>query len=342
MGLESIDQALAATAEALEREKKVIVTTHVKPDGDALGCVIAMHRALTQLGADSAMYMSGTEPTPPEYRFLSALQEVYCGDPPADFRERTLIAVDCGNAERIGNDSLLEVAPRIINIDHHGDNSRFGEINLVISSASSTAEILYFILKRMEVKITPEIAEALYTGILVDSGRFQYSSSTATTFKVAADLIASGVDHTAVFRHVYENMPLAKAKLLCHMLSTMVLECQGKLAVGILDTGAFRDAGATNGYTEGLVDNLRAIEGVKVAALVYARPSEPSPDGTPHFRVSLRSDTDQIDVQRIAKLKGGGGHRQASGFSADESPEALIAFLAENVGEALSKIPGNG
>lgn len=342
MKAESIDQALGTVAEALIRQKKTLVTTHIKPDGDALGCVIAMHRALTQLGVDSTMYLSGTEPTPPEYRFLAALGEVFCGKPPADYEERTLIGVDCGNAERIGNDELVRAVPHVINIDHHGDNSRFGDINLVVSGASSTAEILYFILRQMDVEITPEIGEALYTGILVDSGRFQYASSTPATFKIAADLISSGVDHTAIFRHVYESMPLAKVKLLCYMLSNMVLRCGGRLAVGILEAQAFKEAGAPNGFTEGLVDNLRAIEGVKVGALIYARPSEGTLDGKPHYRVSLRSSNEEVNVQRIARLKGGGGHIMASGFSADEAPEDLVEFLAEKVGEALSKKTSKG
>jgi phosphoesterase RecJ-like protein len=332
----SIDQALGTVADALGREKKTLITTHIKPDGDALGCLIAMQRALSQRGGDSIMYLAGSEPMPPEYLFLTVIQEAVRGSLPDDYAERTLIAVDCGNADRIGNDDLVKQAPRIINIDHHGDNSRFGEINLVVPGASSTAEIIYFILQRLKTKITPEIAEALYTGILVDSGRFQYSSTTPATFRVAADLISKGIDHTAIFRHVYENMPLAKVKLLCRMLSTLVIRSGGRLAAGILDEDAFREAGATNGLTEGLVDNLRAIEGVEVAALIYARPSQTDSTDKPHFRISLRSSSDDVNVQRIAKMKGGGGHRQASGFSSEESPEELIEFLSRQVDKALT------
>jgi phosphoesterase RecJ-like protein len=188
----------------------------------------------------------------------------------------------------------------------------------------------------MEIDITPDIASALYTGILVDSGRFQYEATSAATFRVAADLIGRGVDHTDIFRRVYENMPLAKSKLLCHVLSSMRMLCDGRLAVGILDEAAFREAGAGAGLTEGLVDNLRAIEGVEVAALIYARLGEA--DGTaPHYRVSLRSAAgDDVNVQQIARLKGGGGHTQAAGFSADETPDQLVEFLVEAVGAALA------
>ncbi|MCL4473829.1 MAG: bifunctional oligoribonuclease/PAP phosphatase NrnA [Actinobacteria bacterium] len=336
-GAQSMDKALEAVADALGKEKRALITCHVKPDGDALGCLIATHRALSQLGADSIMYLADAGSIAPEYQWLSGLDEAVCGEAPADSASRTLVAVDCGNAERIGNDDLVKAAPRIINIDHHSDNSRFGGLNLVVGNASSTAEILYFILKKMGVEITAEMGEALYTGILVDSGRFQYSSATATTFRVAADLIAAGVDHTAIFRHVYETVPLAKTRLLCRLLTNMTIACDGRLAIGILDHSDFESAGATDGLTEGLVDNLRSIDGVEVAALIYARSAagnEPgrSGAGQPLYRVSLRSSSEKQNVQKIAKGKGGGGHRQASGFTAEgETTDEIMAYLIESV-----------
>ncbi|MHB0866893.1 MAG: DHH family phosphoesterase [Thermoleophilia bacterium] len=335
MNPDAIDQDLEAVAAALRQEKKCLLTVHTKPDGDALGSMAAVQLALTQLGADSVMYLAGADPIPAEYLFIETLSAAFRGELPPDAAERTLIALDCGNAERIGNDQLVADTPRIINIDHHGDNSCFGDINLVAGGASSTAEIVYHILQRLDVDITPELATALYTGILVDSGRFQYASTTAVTFQVAADLINRGVDHTAIFHHIYENMPLSKAKLLCRMLSSMVIGCDGKLAVGVLETADFQESGATYDQTDGLVNNLRAIEGVEVGALIYARPGTEPGDDTPHYRVSLRSAADEVDVQRIASLKNGGGHRQASGFSADESPSQIIEFLITEVTRSL-------
>ncbi|MHB1389735.1 MAG: DHH family phosphoesterase [Thermoleophilia bacterium] len=340
MNPDAIDQDLETVAAALRQEKKCLLTVHTKPDGDALGSMAAVHMALTQLGADSVMYLSGAEPIPAEYHFIDTLSAARRGELPPDAAGRTLIALDCGNAERIGNDELVAAAPRTINIDHHGDNSSFGDINLVAGGASSTAEIVYHILQRLDVEITPELATALYTGILVDSGRFQYASTTAVTFQVAADLIRRGVNHTAIFHHIYENMPLAKAKLLCRMLSTMEIRCNGKLAVGVLDAAAFEESGASYEMTDGLVNNLRAIEGVEVGALIYARPGAAPDDDTPHYRVSLRSAEDELDVQRIASLKNGGGHRQASGFSADESPQAIIEFLTTEVTRSLKRPSG--
>ena len=132
---ESLEQAVTAMADALRQEKRVLVTCHVKPDGDALGCLIAMHRAMQQLQADSVMYIADTAAIAPEYKWLRGLDEVKFGQPPEDSAERTLITVDCGSAERIGNEELVEAAPRIINIDHHADNTRFGDVNLVVGEA---------------------------------------------------------------------------------------------------------------------------------------------------------------------------------------------------------------
>ncbi len=333
----SAQQALGAVADALKHEKKALITCHVKPDADALGCLIAMQRALTQLGGDSVMYLSGTGALAPEWQFLKALEEIVRGESPPDHAGRTLICLDCGNAERIGNDELVKEAPRIINIDHHGDNTRFGEINLVIPGASSTAEILYFIFRMMDVEMTSEIAEALYTGILVDSGRFQYSSAKPATFRVAADLIAQGVDHTAVFRNVYERVPLAKTRLVCRMFENLRLACEGRLAIAVLEQKDFEETGAGGEFTEGLVDSLRAIDGVLVAALVYARLDENHPD-KPCFRVSLRSSSERLNVQRIARLKGGGGHAQAAGLSIEgETPDQIIAFLTGQTDRLLAR-----
>ena len=331
------EEALSAVAEALSRAERVLITCHVNPDADALGSMIAVHRAMTGRGADSVMYLSGSGAFAPEYRFLTAMSEAFTGEPPQDASARTIIAVDCGNAERIGNDELVGAAPFIINIDHHGDNSRFGDVNLVIGSASSTAEIIFAILGRMKIAIDLEMAKSLYAGILVDSGRFQYSSTTPTTFRVAAELIGLGVDHTAIFRQIYETTPLAKSRLLCRMFNNLTMACEGRLAIGVLEEEDFTGAGADGKLTEGLVDSLRAIEGVRVGVLIYARGSSEAEGRTEtEYRVSLRSSTDEINVQQIARAKNGGGHKQAAGFSTTDKPSETIQFLIDEVTGAFS------
>lgn len=326
----SPDHDLAAIAAALKREKKVLVTSHVKPEGDALGSLIAVHRSLQQLGIDSVMYMADTGARVPEYVFLKALDEVCYGDPPGDAKSRTVCAVDCGNADRVGNEELMATAPRVINIDHHSDNSRFGDINFV-DQASSTAEIIFLLLKELGTTITPEIAEALYTGIIIDSGRFQYSSTSPTTLRVAAELIELGVDHTVIYHHLYETVPLAKLALQGRMFDNLIIACNGLLAIGVLRPADFRKTGAEGSMTEGLVESLRTIEGVEVAALIHSHPS------TDQYRVSVRS-SGGINVQEIARKQDGGGHPQAAGFTATEKrPEAIADFLIREVTVATRK-----
>jgi phosphoesterase RecJ-like protein len=329
---------ITAAADALKQQQKLLLTTHIKPDADALGSMLAVHRALEQLGIDSAMYLADGEGMAQEYRFLRGLDEVHTGEPPADHAERALCALDCGNAERIGNGGLLKAATTVINIDHHGDNTRFGDINLVDGDASSTAEIIYLVLEYMGVEIDVEIAEDLYTGILVDSGRFQYSSATPTTFRVAAELIARGVDHTRIFRIIYETVPLAKTRLLCSMFARLTLACDGRLAIGVLEQDDFSRSGADPGMTEGLVDNLRAIAGVEAGTLIYRRLAREGEDkaGIP-YRVSLRSSSNVIDVQVIANGMDGGGHKQAAGFSSELSADELVEYITIAVTEQLQQ-----
>lgn len=336
MADKSLDHEIDAVAAALQAQKKFLITTHIKPDADALGCTLAIHRVLTGLGADSIMFLADGEGMAPEYHFLQGLDQIITGDPPADHSSRVLVALDCGNAKRIGNDNLLQSAVTVINIDHHGDNTRFGGINLVDGNTSSTAEIVYQVFQRMGVEIDVETAEDLYTGILVDSGRFQYSSATPATFRIAAELISRGVDHARIFRIIYETVPLAKSRLLCNMFARLSIACDGHLAIGVLEQKDFIDAGAEAGMTEGLVDHLRAIEGVEAGALIYRRPAREGEDtgGIP-FRVSLRSSSERVNVQAIARAMDGGGHRQAAGFSSDKTAAELTSFIIEQVGEQL-------
>lgn len=318
-------------AAALRQQQKILLTTHIKPDADALGSMLALHRALTQLGIDSRMYLADGEGMAPEFGFLRGLEQIF-KEPPTDHAERTLCALDCGNAERIGNDRLRQDVPLVINIDHHGDNTRFGDINVIDGDASSTAEIIFLVLERMRVTIDEEIAEDLYTGILVDSGRFQYSTATPATFRTAAELISRGVDHTRIFRIIYETVPLAKTRLLCKMFSRLTLGCDGRLAIGVLEPEDFTDTDADPGMTEGLVDNLRAIAGVEAASLIYRRPPRADEDGSDiAIRVSLRSSSDDINVQAIANAMNGGGHRQAAGFSSEKPVAELVGFIVEQV-----------
>ena len=298
---------------ALRGHERFLVTSHENPDGDALGSLLAAHLLLGQLGKDSLMVMTGQAPLPAEYRFLALPDRGLVREAPADTAERVLLAVDCANASRLSDATLLERTPLSINLDHHHDNSRFGDINLVASEASSTGELLADLARTLGVQLTPEIAEALYVALVTDTGRFQYTNTTPKALRLAADLVEAGADVHKVFQGVYETVQFAKLKLLARALDRAQIFDGGRVVVSYLLRTDFGDVGAEEPYSEGIIDYLRAVEGAELAALIR----EPPREGSPARKVSLRSSVDELDVSAIARAFGGGGHRQAAGFSTD-------------------------
>src|SRR5919108_5267571 len=179
---------LDAVVAALRDHDRFLVTTHENPDGDALGSLLAMELALDQLGKDAVMYLAGPVPLPQEYAFMR-LDDLR-RELPEDAAERVLVAVDCANESRLGPDpEILMSASLVLNIDHHHDNTRFGDVDLVDSAASSTGEVLRDVFAELGVAITPDIAEALYIALVTDTGRFQYTNTTPKALRLAAELV---------------------------------------------------------------------------------------------------------------------------------------------------------
>jgi phosphoesterase RecJ-like protein len=311
-----------AVVKAIRDNDRFLLTTHENPDGDALGSLLAAKLALDQLGKDSVVYLYGEAPLPREYGFmqLNRIGRTL----PSDAGERVLLALDCANASRIGPDrALLDVAPLVIDVDHHHDNTRFGAINLIVPDASSTGEVLRDILTALGVELTPEIAESLYIALVTDTGRFQYSNTTPRTLRLAAELVEAGADVHRVFQRVYENVEFAKLKLLARALERAEVYEGGRLVVSYLLRSDFHQVAAAETYSEGIIDHLRAVEGADMAALIR----ESTRAEGPTRRVSLRTSHDEFDVSAIARKQGGGGHRQSAGFASDDSIEEITAFL---------------
>jgi phosphoesterase RecJ-like protein len=315
----------------LRRAPKFVVLSHEHPDGDALGSLIAVQEILTGLGKDSVMFIDPRDfPLPHEYCFLPLPKLIDA--PPDDIEERTIVFLDCGNLERTA-EAFQRPGAHIINIDHHHDNTRFGTINLVQPHASCTAEIVWDLMPDLGVTPTLTVAEALYVGLITDTGRFMYENTTPRAHAMAAELIKEGVDVHAIYRSVYEDVPAGKLALLARGLANVVRYDDGKLTVSTLSASDFDAAGAVESYSEGLVDHLRALEGTAVAALVRERLT--NGDGRPPQKVSLRASDGRVDVSRIARAQGGGGHRQAAGFDTAMSHEQLVAFLREQLAAQL-------
>src|SRR5437868_4458247 len=192
--------------EELGLAQKLIVVTHENPDGDALGSLVAMQEILAALGKDSAAFIDARElPLPHEYRFLPLADALHT--PPDDVEERTIVFVDCGNLERNPAEALRRPGMHIVNIDHHHDNTHFGTVNLVDPEASCTAEIVWDLMHGLGVRPTLEVAEALYVGLITDTGRFMYENTGPRAHLMAAELIEAGVDVPEVYRRVYEGVP---------------------------------------------------------------------------------------------------------------------------------------
>jgi phosphoesterase RecJ-like protein len=314
----------------LRSAEKLIVVTHENPDGDALGSLVAMREVLTSLGKDSPAFIDAREfPLPQEYRFLP-LDDVLTS-PPDDLEQRTAVFLDCGSLERNPAEAFRRPGMHILNIDHHHDNTQFGTVNLVDPAASCTAEIVWDLMHGLGVAPTPEIAEALYVGLITDTGRFMYENTGPRAHVMAAELIEAGVDVPELYRRVYEGVPYGKLTLLARGLAKTRRYDNGRLTLTELDACDFAESGAEESYSEGVVDHLRAVEGTAVAALVRDRISA----GDGERKVSLRASDDRVDVSRIARLQGGGGHRQAAGFTTAMELDELVAFLRSALAQQL-------
>jgi phosphoesterase RecJ-like protein len=321
---------LEQVAAELRSRHRFLLTAHEGPDGDALGSLLGMHHLLTQLGKDSVMFLAAKEfPLPIEYRFLP-LEEVF-HEPPADMADRTVVFLDCGNIDRMPVDFLSEDGSDVINIDHHHDNTRFGDFNLVDVEASCTAEIVYNLAVALGARITKEMAAALYVGIVTDTGKFMYENTDAHTHRVAAELIDVGVDVDDTYRRLYEHVPMEKLRLVSRALDGIQQHCGDRLAVSYITAADYEATGAGEEMTEGVIDHLRSLDGTKVAAMIR----DLGDRGRAARKVSLRSSAGDIDVSAIARKHGGGGHKRAAGFSTDLELDDLVAFLCGEVSAQL-------
>jgi phosphoesterase RecJ-like protein len=309
---------------------KFVLVTHEHPDGDALGSLVGMHRVLLALGKGSVMFMAADEfPLPHEYRFFrfDGLQS----HPPDDLDERTIVFLDCGNIDRNPIEAFKGDDAHILNIDHHHDNTRFGTVNHVVEDASCTAEIVWDLMDPLGVAPTIEIAEALYVGLVTDTGKFMYENTGPRAHVMAAELIAAGIDVHGIYRRLYEGLPYAKLELLGRALASLERIDDGALTFAYIGRDDFRMSGAEESHSEGIIDQLRSVEGTKVAALARELLDG---DGA-RKKVSLRSTDGEVDVSAIARAGGGGGHRRAAGFSTELSQTELVAFLREQVAAQL-------
>jgi bifunctional oligoribonuclease and PAP phosphatase NrnA len=319
-------RAVAADLDAVCRrmrgEIEVALAVHDKPDPDALGSAAGMLDLFGQLGVAAALHVAPDQSLPLQELLLGG-RRLLRRDPPASV---PLYALDCGAAPRLA--LAAPPAQVAVNIDHHHDNPGYGALNLVRGTASSTSEIVCDLFTAMSLQPGGSAATALYAGISFDSGHFHHGSTSAHTFACAAWLAELGVDVTGVYGELYERRSAGALRLWARAVQSAEAVAGGRALVAKLVRADYAACGAGEEETEGIVESLRGVDGVQAAALVKEQ------SGGARVRVSLRSSA--LDVSAIAALRGGGGHRLAAGFSSDDSPEEVSAWLSSELARRLS------
>ena len=312
------------------RGKKIAVIGHSRPDGDCIGSQVALSRALTALGHD--VICVNPDPVPRRLLFLvDGMTFHRTDDVVANPNDRAAIFVDCADHFRSGDRLNLYYPSPAAVIDHHLSNVGYAAANLVDSASAATCEILAGVLFDNQLPVDAQSAQALYTGLLTDTGQFRFHSTSRRCFVLAGELVARGADPSEAGYQLYERETMGKLKLLQHFLATLKLEGGGRICIGTLEPGIFEATGANGEDTEGLVDYARSIEGVDIAAIIEQRP-----DGT--VKCSLRAKDPVFRVDSVAAQFNGGGHACAAGLNLKTGTENFQARLVAALSERIAAV----
>jgi len=305
---------------------RYLLISHMNPDGDAIGSSLALARILRSLGKGAVVW--NHDEVPKLYGQLAGSERVHSGKvPPSGYPDNfdAIITLECPSLSRTGVESAIEDIP-IINIDHHLGNEHYGKVNWVDTAAPSLGEMIYRISRGLMVELDQETATALYLTLVTDTGGFRFSNATPAAFEAAGALVTEGARPEQVAQWLYESQPESAIRLLTEMLPTLQVHDE-RIATAIITSEMFDRAGATAGDTEGLIDYPRSIAGVQAAAMIRQV-------GEDQFKVSLRS-RGEVDVEKIARRNGGGGHRNAAGFLAEGGLDTVRQQVVEELQQAL-------
>ena len=294
----------------LRNSRKVLVTSHLHPDGDALGSMLALAHALEKQGKEVFLYNESC--IPKNFFFLPGIEKIQSKVPDYSVFDAACI-LDCSELSRTGKcRKILKNIPEIINIDHHTTNTGFGTRTVIDTNACATAEIIYRIISDMDVEICIDTAYCIYTGIFTDTGSFRFSNTNKHSFSICTEMVEKGVSPHTVARHIYGRYSLGRIKLINLVLDSIELSENGKIALMILTKEMFEKTKTSEEDVSDLINYAEHLEDVKIAALI--KESLNSCGNLQYYHVSLRSDGTQ-DVSKIAFSYGGGGHESAAGFS---------------------------
>lgn len=312
----------------IRQGNRFLLTSHVSPDGDSIGSSLGLARILRSMGKGAVVWCRDTVPA--AYGLLPGVDRIHTGEePPGGYPEKfdAIVALECPSLDRSGLDERLVDLP-VLNIDHHLGNQHYGQVNWVDTAAPSVGEMVYRLARSLNVALGAEAANLLYLTIVTDTGGFRHSNATDAAFEACAQLVREGARPELVTRWLYENQPVAVLRLVGEMLRSLELHDEGRVATVLVTTDMLERAGADPSDTEGLVSYPRKIAGVQGVALLRERS-----DGK--TKVSLRSRGD-VDVEKVARAHGGGGHKNAAGFELDGSPADSRGQVVEALQEALA------
>lgn len=326
-----LENSYGKLAEIINGSNDFLIITHVFPDGDALGSLTALHDLLLKLGKNSKMLCKSRLPY--QYKFLPGfsdikkdISQIGMGD-----KKFVYICLDCADENRMDQDfdAIRDNISCIVNIDHHGGNTCFGDIDIVDSLKSATAEILYgFISGRYRSLLDYNIAISIYVGILTDTGRFQYSNTTADVHKIISELLKFGILPSEVYGHIYESDPFGRFKLIQMILARIRYNRSLSLIYSYVLNSDFKKLKIPFYSQDGIIDLLRTTEGAKVVALIKQIDNN-------SYKVSLRSSDMEIDLSVIAAKFGGGGHRSASAYSDEGNLGTVMARLEKTINDSV-------
>ena len=314
--------ALQHIVDAIRRRRRFVVTSHARPDGDAVGSSLAMAYALRHMGKD--VRVVSRDPVPPQFETCPGVNDIIVTDRVEDPGD-AVIVMECGDLSRPGITGLER--GYVINIDHHPGNAMYGALNWFDLSAAACGEMVFDLIQALDVPVTREIATHVYVAVLTDTGSFHYSNITPRTFEVARQCTAAGINPAAIARAVYDSNKIGRLKLFRAVLNGMQLDATERVATLFVTREMAAASGATYEDTEGLVNfPLSARE---VQAVVFFKEN-----GTDDWRISLRSKG-EIDVNAVAKEFGGGGHKNASGCSVHGTLEQWKPVFEKKVTAAI-------
>lgn len=316
---------LSQVVELIEAKRKFAITSHVRPDGDSLGSSLGLCWLLRALDKDVEVIMR--DPVPHAYQQLPGAKEVRV-TPRVDDDYHAVFVIECSDIDRPG---LIDLEKQfVVNIDHHSTTALFGKINWIDSTASAVGEMVYNLCKATGVRVTKEIAECVYTALITDTGSFHYSNTTERTFKVASELMKTGLKPAKTAEAVFASYPWSRIQLMGAVLSTARRDSTGRVAFLRHSLEMQHSAAASDEDADGFVNYPLTVEEVEAVAML--KESEPGV-----YRTSLRSKGD-VNVAKVAEKFGGGGHRNAAGCTLrgtwEEAEEKLIGLLQEAVARA--------